>query len=217
VTSIATPSFLGTHRRLRSLLLVHGAGSGPWVFEGWPACFPGISTVAVDLQTGVEVEHASMKDYVRVLRMAAADQPTPRGLLGWSMGGLVVLMAAWRLQPACVVVLEPSPPAEIQGFNSSATLSHGTFDPEEVYGAFPPGTRARPESALARGERKRGISVPALPCPSLVVFGKDFAEERGRRVSALYGSQELSFPRLDHWGLVREPRVAQSIAEILAS
>jgi dienelactone hydrolase len=198
-------------------VLVHGAGSGPWVFDGWPTFFPGITTLAVDLHAGLAVEHASMDDYVRVLARAAAGQPMPLGLLGWSMGGLVVLMAASHLKPACVVVLEPSPPVEIQGFDRRTELSAGTFDPEAVYGAFPSGIRARPESSLARAERKRGVPVPTLPCPSVVVFGKDFAEERGRRVSALYASRELSFPELDHWGLVREPRVAESVAHILAS
>ena len=209
-------SFLAD-RPLRSLLLVHGAGSGPWVFDGWAACFPGITARTVDLQAGPAMAQASMDEYVGVVTSAAADQPTPVGLLGWSMGGLVVLQAAMALKPACVVVLEPSPPAEVQGVNPGTTLSRGTFDPEAVYGAFPAGMRARPESSLARAERKRGISVPGLPCPSLVVFGKEFAEERGRRVAALYGSRELSFPDLDHWGLVRELRVARSIAAILAS
>ena len=213
---MATSSFLGADRPLRSLVLVHGAGSGPWVFDGWPTFFPATTTLAVDLHAGLAVEQASMDDYVRVLTAAAAGQPTPLGLLGWSMGGLVVLMAASRLKPACVVVLEPSPPAEIQGFDRRAEPSVGTFDPEAVYGAFPPGIRARPESSLARAERKRGVSVPTLPCPSVVVFGKDFAEERGRQVRALYGSRELSFPELDHWGLVREPRVAESVAHVLA-
>jgi hypothetical protein len=67
--------------------------------------------------------------------------------------------------------------------------------------------RARPESLLARGERKRGISVPSLPCPALVVYGDQLAEERGRRLAAHYGADELAFPGLDHWGLVLDERV----------
>src|SRR5262249_27206778 len=58
VTARVTSSFLPGDERLRSLVLVHGAGSGPWVFDGWPSHFPGIQTVAVDLQDGLAVEHA---------------------------------------------------------------------------------------------------------------------------------------------------------------
>jgi len=33
-----------------SLLLVHGAGSGPWVYGQWPDSVPGLRVLAVDLQ-----------------------------------------------------------------------------------------------------------------------------------------------------------------------
>jgi hypothetical protein len=39
-------------------------------------------------------------------------------------------------------------------------LEHGTFDGEAVYGAFPDGVRARPESLPARADRKSAAS----PC-----------------------------------------------------
>jgi hypothetical protein len=51
-----------------------------------------------------------------------------------------------------------------------------------------------------------------LPCPSLVVFGRDFAEDRGRQLAVLYGSEQLSFPDVDHWGLVLDRRVREAIA-----
>ena len=88
----------------------------------------------------------------------------------------------------------------------------GTFDPEAVYGSFPPGIPSRPESSLARLERQAGISVPSLPCPSLVVSGSEFPVDRGSRVAAFYGSDELRFPTLDHWGLVLDRRVRAAIA-----
>ena len=50
--------------RLSSLVLVHGAGSGPWVFDGWERFFPDTVTRAIDLHAGVAVEHASMDDGV---------------------------------------------------------------------------------------------------------------------------------------------------------
>jgi hypothetical protein len=131
------------------------------------------------------------------------------------MGGLVALQAAVRAEARAVVMIEPSPPVEIQGFDSSVEPHDGRFDPEDVYGTFPAGFPARAESTRARMERKRGISVPALPCRSLAVFGAEFPIERGRSIARLYGSEELPFPDLDHWDLVRDPRVRRSVAAAL--
>lgn len=198
-----------------SLLLVHGAGSGPWVFEAWHETLPGLAVDAADLQEGLDVATATMRAYASNVEQHAARLPHPVALCGWSMGGLVVLQAAERAEPHSVVLIEPSPPAEVQGFAPAVEPAPGSFDPETVYGRFPAGIRARPESELARGERKRGISVPRLGCPSLVVYGSEFAEERGRPVAELYGSQEAFFPELDHWQLVRSVEVRRAIAAFL--
>lgn len=198
-----------------SLALVHGAGSGPWIFDGWAERFPGIRVVAVDLHRGLDVSRASLEDYARNVVVATADLSRPMALCGWSMGGLVVLLAALELSPHSVVLLEASAPAEVQGFNPHVGVTDGAFDPEAVYGAFPEGIRARPESSRARAQRKRGISIPNLPCPSLVVYGDSFPTERGIVLSRRYGSETIAFPGLDHWDLVLDPRVRTAIADWL--
>ena len=76
---------------------------------------------------------------------------------------------------------------------------------------------ARAESTLARAERKRGISVPELPCPSLVIYGEAFRDERGTQIAGLYGSAERYFPGLDHWDLIRDLRVREAVAEFLGA
>jgi hypothetical protein len=125
-------------------------------------------------------------------------------------------MTAERLRPDLVVLLEPSPPAEVQGSDPEQPLVFGTFDPEAAYGPFPAGVPARRESAFARAERKRGISVPSLPCPSVVVYGQEFPEDRGRAVAPLYGSETLEFPDLAHWGLVLDRRIPEALASTIA-
>lgn len=110
-----------------------------------------------------------------------------------------------------VVLLEASPPAEIQGTDDSVVPRVDVFDPEEAYGAFPAGMAKRPESQLARDERKRGLSVPSLPCPALVVSGDDFPDDRGERLAHLYGADHLRFPGLDHWGLVLSAEVRGAV------
>jgi pimeloyl-ACP methyl ester carboxylesterase len=156
-----------------------------------------------------------MEDYAQAVRAATRRLPGPPALLGWSLGGLAVLMAAEVVRPSDVVLVEASPPAEVQGIDPGVEIADGTFEPEKVYGPFPPGRQARPESRRARAERKRGISVPSLPCSSLVVYGRDFADERGRRLAAAYSSAELEFAELDHWGLVLDRRVREAVAHWL--
>lgn len=193
-------------------MLVHGAGSGPWVFDGWDPEGRALDVSAVDLQRGVDVSTASMADYARELVKYCRGLPRPLAVCGWSMGGLVAMMAARDVRPASLVLLEPSPPAEVQGANAVEDVT-GTFDPERVYGTFPQGTPARAESQRARADRKRGISVPRLPARTLVVYGDEFRHDRGRDVARLYGADEAHFPGVDHWGLVLDPRVRERVFE----
>ncbi|MGH2683883.1 MAG: alpha/beta fold hydrolase [Actinomycetota bacterium] len=201
----------------RSLILVHGAGSGPWIWDGWEDAFGGLSITAIDLHRGRDVGAASMWDYEASIYQAAEVLPTPLALCGWSMGGLLAAMASRTLRPEAVVMLEPSPPAEVQGEDHDAPLERGTYDPEEVYGPFPEGMAPRPDSLLARAERKRGISIPSLPCRSLVIAGSAFPEVRGTRVAAHFGSELLELPDVDHWGLVLDPRVPLAVAGFLTA
>jgi pimeloyl-ACP methyl ester carboxylesterase len=177
------------------------------VFDGWATAFPDLEVEAVDLMAGLNVAEASMSNYAAVIVRAAEWLRRPVALCGWSSGGLAAMMAARQAEADFLILLESSPPGEVQGFDESVELRAGTFDPEETYGAFPPGMRARPESLLARGERKRGVSVPELPCPALVVYGDAFAEMRGRTLASHYGAEERAFPGLDHWDLVLDERV----------
>jgi pimeloyl-ACP methyl ester carboxylesterase len=173
--------------------------AGPWIYEGWVNDFPTLYVATVDLHEGLDVSRASMDDYAERVVAMAAIAPQPAALCGWSMGGLAVLQAAGRVQPHSVIVLEPSAPAEIAGWDLDVQLTEGTFDPEAVYGPFPGEVPGRPESSLARAERKRGISVPSLPCASLVIYGDEFRDERGVAVARLYGASEHHFSGLDHW------------------
>lgn len=165
------------------------------MFEGWEG-------EAVDLQAGLNVAAASMLNYEAAVTGDAALRPRPLCLVGWSMGGLAAMMAARRAEPDALVVLEPSPPGEVQGFDGSVDVEEGTYDPADAYGAFPAGVRSRAESGLARSERKRGVSVSVLECPTLVVYGDERADDRGRSVAARYGAEELYLPGSSHWDLV---------------
>lgn len=198
-----------------SLLLVHGAGSTPQVFERWPGYFPGVDVDAVDLHAGLVVARASMRNYAAAVVGRAILLPEPRAICGWSMGGLAVMMAAELAGAARLVLLEPSAPAEVLGVHDDVAPAEGTFDPVEIYGLPRDGLVTRPESTLARAERKRGISVPDLPCPALVVYGNEHPDERGRAIARRYGAEELHFPRFDHVGLVLDERIPAAVRDWL--
>ncbi len=199
----------------RRVVLVHGATSGPWVFDGWAAQWPDDDVRVPDLQEGLDVAYATMSDYAdRVLTTVGGK---PAILCGWSMGGLVAMMAARLCQPAALVVIEPSVPAEIDGGDPDWPLQAGTYDAESTYGPSAPGMRHRLESLLARGERKRGVSVPAIDCPLLVVAGRDYIATRGRPVAEHYGAELMEFPELSHFQLVVDQRVRDAIARWASS
>ena len=132
-------------------------------------------SLAVDLHAGLDVSTASMRGYSDNIVAAAESLSRPVALCGWSMGGLAALQAATHLRPHSIALIEPSPPGEVQGFDSKVRLTGGVFDPERVYGRFPPGMPSRPESLRARRERKRGVSVPSLLCHRLSFVGRSFA------------------------------------------
>jgi pimeloyl-ACP methyl ester carboxylesterase len=194
-------------------VLVHGAGSGPWVFDEWR--HPALDVATVDLQEGLDVATASMRDYADVVVRTCRGSTRPTALCGWSMGGLVAMMAAAVAEVDALIVLEPSPPAEVQGTQEVPDTT-GTFDPEKVYGAFPPAMAARPESSRARADRKRGISVPRLPPRSLVVYGEEFEHDRGRALASFYGIDEAHFPGLGHWDLVTNALVRERVFDFVS-
>ena len=206
-----------TYSQPTSLLLVHGAGSGPWAFDGWADSFPGLGVAAPDLHEGLDVARASMRDYAERVVTASRSLGRPLVLCGWSMGGLVAMMATPQLDPEALILIEASAPGEVQGFDLRVEPRPGAFDSELAYGPFPAGVRSRPESQYARDERKRGIAVPVLPSRTLVIAGRDFPGERGRALAERYGVQLEEFPALGHWDLVRSPSVREAIHRFLST
>jgi pimeloyl-ACP methyl ester carboxylesterase len=204
---------------VRSLLLVHGSGSGPWAFDGWADDFPHAEVRAVDLQEGLDVAHATVADYAAAVVRAANDLPRPLALVGWSLGGLVSLVASAEVRPERLVLLEASPPLEVQGLRPEIVPAPGTFDPVEAGAQPPPGVPVRRESALAMGERDRGVSVPPLPAGTrlLCVAGRAYLDERAHRLAALYGGEALDAGDVSHSDVVRSPQVRRQIAAWLST
>lgn len=112
-----------------------GAGRGSSTVGTTPFRAPRLA--AIDHHEGLDVAAASHEDYARNVVAAAEELQAPVALCGWSMGGLVVLQAAQVIRLDSVVLLEASPPAEVQGVHPDVEIAGGSFDPEVVYGPFP--------------------------------------------------------------------------------
>src|SRR3954454_21942054 len=99
----------------RRLICVHGAGTRPSVFDDWSGDFPGWELEALDLLEGLDPATATMSDHAAsVVAATMQSRCHVAAVCGWSMGGLVALMAARLACPAAVVVIEPSLPAELK-------------------------------------------------------------------------------------------------------
>ena len=199
-------------KRPDAVLLAHGACTGPSIFDHWARWFPGATVSAVDLQAGLQLERATMDLYAGAVVAEAGRLPWPLLLCGYSMGGLVALIAAATLRPELLVMIEPFPPAEIGGSHPEIQPGPGLVQPDGTESAGGP-VKLRPDSALAMAQLNRGISIPPpLPFRSLVVFGDACDDERGPAIARLYGSDELLIPGMDHLGLVLDERVPEAIA-----
>ena len=154
-----------------------------------------------------------MSDYADHVVAVARTMVGPLALCGWSMGGLV-LTAAQEMQPHSVVLLEAGGPAEVQGRDPHVQLASGTFDRGRIRG-IPAWHRRAARVTPCGAERKRGISIPSLPCPSLVIASADSPDERGRSVADLYGSEFVEFAELRHFDLVQAAGPRQAVADFL--
>lgn len=206
------------------VLLVHGAANSNLMWSFWQdeLAEHGYPAYAVDLRGhGASVPYdlsgTSMQDYADDVRSLAAQLRTPPILLGWSMGGLVALMAAGHVGTPAWIGLEPSVPGEAKG--PSPTNSGGVFGPEE-YGITSADPEDQPamhdlrvgerrialeslglESRFARDERQAGIWVDEPGCPLLIASGS------ANHTHANYGKFPFDHTLvveegLSHWGLV---------------
>ena len=223
------------------IILVHGAANSSIVWTLWQKALAslGWASHAIDLRGhGLspcdDLSTATMDDYAEDVLSVVSDVGGEAIVMGWSMGGLVAMMAAARGAARKCVALAPSTPSRT--VDPSAELRTGVFGPEE-YGltsrdpARQPGMpdldqaeRAIaleslcPESRLARDQRRAGVVIESLPCPLLIVTGtqdKEWPRERYKDLwlEASYHSVENA----SHWGLVLSSRAVEHAAAVVVN
>ncbi|HWA22790.1 MAG TPA: alpha/beta hydrolase [Caulobacterales bacterium] len=100
------------------VVFVHGAFCGAWAFDAFRVPFErlGYSTHSPDLpahERGADMERLAqcgVHDYTAALLKVIRGLSAPPILIGHSLGGLIVQMAAVKADCAALVLLAPSPP-----------------------------------------------------------------------------------------------------------
>jgi pimeloyl-ACP methyl ester carboxylesterase len=223
------------------VILVHGAANSAAVWTYWSAALAadGWPSYAIDLRghgasAPTDLSQTGMRDYLDDVRQLAEQLRERPVIVGWSMGGLVAIMAAEAGLARACVGLAPSTPAET--VDEGVTLRVGEFGPAEygITSRDPDDQSAMPdldheerlvalgslgqESRYARDERQRGIVVSSLPCPLLIVTGTGDRQWPRERYAGLHlPAEHLVMEGASHWGLVLNRRaLAATIPGVLA-
>lgn len=134
-----------------SLILVHGAATGAWVWDAWRRHLGalGWEVNVLDLRghgrsLPIDLATVTMEDYLGDLESVTGQIEAARGahpiVCGWSMGGMLAMMYATKhnATPA-LILLEPSPPVEISGRVAPEVVRKFSGDVlgPEAFGVFP--------------------------------------------------------------------------------
>ncbi len=214
------------------ILFVHGAFHGAWCYGlwireldrmQWPAAaidIRGHGDVLPDEVFLDEGAEAFADDIVK----AIAAMPLPPILVGHSLGGLLVGIAASCVQVAGLVLLAPSPPNQLAGAKVIPGVPEGAAiavpDPERTVPWFFPRwkledirpvlDRLTPESPVALNDRLQlrvGVEREKIDAPALcIAAGLDdpdlHPEGQDEAIAAFYGADYLHLPNASHCFMV---------------
>lgn len=207
-------------------LFVHGAGGGAWEWAIWRRVFiaQGWRAEAHDLTPAEEgIARTQLHDYVQQVESWArrgAENRThdalPRAVLvGASLGGLIALLAARRVEPAALVLVNPLPPIGILprpvredwpdvvawgSARSFASTRRAMPDADDAarWLAY---RRWRDESGAVLREAVRGVAVDAPSCPTLVLSSEhdsDVSPASGRALAEAYAAEFRLLYEMNH-------------------
>lgn len=235
-----------------TLVFVHASFGGYWM---WNTIIPilvaqGFECVTFSLRghkpSGGDIDGVHMTDYendiATIVGELKLESPV---LIGHSMSGLVVLMAAKNHSVKAVVSIDPSPSLEVQGVGNEEDIlkikpvynamdAGMPMDPADAMKAMPDVPKEMlmkmkdmlgDESGVARQDRKRGISIPKESMESPILFiGAELGDsvpfgisfEKTEKMAEYYASELLKIDGASHPGIVMGKH-APEVAERIAS
>ncbi|AOB29863.1 alpha/beta hydrolase [Bordetella sp. H567] len=211
-----------------TLLFVHGAFHGAWCYAGYLEYFAalGLGCAALDLPGHGGLAQApdfhahGVHDFGRCVVQAMDAIDGPVVVAGHSMGALPALFAATQREAAGIILMAPSPPANVPGAQALAPVPIRTSRPppgmddvrRRFTGAMSERDIARvaarlcPESAQAMNDRyllRLDIPAHAIDAPGLCLeAGEDDAARhppgQDQAVADLYGFEYRLLPDMPH-------------------
>lgn len=210
-----------------ALVFVHGSMHGAWCYSHWlkAAHEAGIAATAVDVRghgglPNEDLFTAGFNEYGDDVAVIAQTFDHPPVLLGHSMGGLMVGVAATRAPVSGLVLLTPSPPANLPGAEAVTPVDETRPVPpaneKTVREKFLPNhegqdisamlERQCPESSVATNDRYKlrvSVDVSKITCPALSISaGRDWPlthpPGQDAAVGAFYGAEHVHLPDAAH-------------------
>lgn len=223
---------------LKRAVFIHGAGGGGWEWRFWLPEFQASdwACIAKDLdpvESGLVA--TGFEDYLRQVVRWTGDAPSV--LIGASMGGILALKAAEKLEPIAIVLVNGVPPAPEAALDLGPDFSKrhypeivewskGTI--EDTVAALPDADGIttqfafrnwRDESGAVLNAISKGISVESPTCPVLIVLGEDDTDippAAGRALAKRYEADLLSYPGMSHVGPLLGTRASEVAKDVLS-
>ena len=224
---------------MKTAVMLHGAGGGGWEWRFWEPVFQkrGWKTVAPDLlPAGGDLAATRLSDYeAQVERWGNAAGNRPLVLIGASMGGLLALMAARKLRPDALILVNAVPPKGVSKRNPPTdyppVVKWANGPLKETRDAMPDSDeltiqfawkRWRDESGAVMNEMGRGVELPNPTCPVLVVIGEndtDVSPETSLALATRLKADVHRYAKTSHVGPLlgkRAPEIAGAVEAWLA-
>ncbi len=210
-----------------AIIFVHGNMQGAWIYSNWLKVLheAGIAATAVDARGhgGLPTEDllaAGLSDYGDDVANIARTFEHPPVLAGHSMGGMMVGVGATRTDVSGLILLAPSPPANLPGAQPvppvDETRQLPPADEKTVREKYLPNhkehdisamlERQCSESSVAINDRYKlrvAVDVDKINCPALcIAAGRDWPithpPGQDAAVGDFYGAENINIPEAAH-------------------
>ena len=210
-----------------AIVFVHGNMQGAWVYSNWLKVVheAGIAATAIDVRGhgGLPTEDlltAGLSDYGDDVAIVAQTFAHPPVLAGHSMGGVMVGVGASRTDVSGLILLTPSPPANLPGAQPVTPVDETRplppADEKTVREKYLPNhtgqdisamlKRQCPESSVAINDRYKlrvAVDVEKINCPALcIAAGRDWPMThppgQDAAVGDFYKAENVNLPEAAH-------------------